>query len=202
LDVAKARADFDAELAAVMKPDAFPIQSQFVAHTIRKVLPENGLLVVDAGNGGKHVRSYFKSYEPGSFYCIDDWASVGGSLPIALGEHVYTTHAFRDYIENNAVDVVQVDVCRVGGITPWMEVAALANVANLRVCPHAGDLMQVHQHLVKAIPNNWLLEVIPIWNPGPFSHPIQLRDGYCLTPGSPGASTDFTDDAMEKFRVS
>jgi acetolactate synthase I/II/III large subunit len=85
VDVAKARADFDAELAAAAKPDAFPIQSQFVAHMIRKVLPENGLLVVDAGNGGKHVRSYFKSYEPGSFYCIDDWASVGGSLPIALG---------------------------------------------------------------------------------------------------------------------
>jgi len=85
VDVAKARADFDAELAAAMKPDAFPIQSQFVAHTIRKVLPENGILVVDAGNGGKHVRSYFKSYEPGTFLCIDDWASVGGSLPIALG---------------------------------------------------------------------------------------------------------------------
>jgi thiamine pyrophosphate-dependent acetolactate synthase large subunit-like protein len=52
---------------------------------IRKVLPRNGLLVVDAGNGGKHVRSYFKSYEPGTFFCIDDWASVGGSFPIALG---------------------------------------------------------------------------------------------------------------------
>jgi acetolactate synthase I/II/III large subunit len=85
VDVAKARAEFDAELAAAMKPDAFPIQSQFVAHTIRKVLPKNGVCVVDAGNGGKHVRSYFKSYEPGTFYCIDDWASVGGSLPIAMG---------------------------------------------------------------------------------------------------------------------
>ena len=85
VDVAKARADFDAELAAAAKPDAFPIQSQFVAHMIRKVLPQNGILVVDAGNGGKHVRSYFKSYEPGTFFCIDDWASVGGSLPIALG---------------------------------------------------------------------------------------------------------------------
>jgi thiamine pyrophosphate-dependent acetolactate synthase large subunit-like protein len=85
VDVARTRADFDAELAAAMKPDAFPIQSQFVAHTIRKVLPKNGILVVDAGNGGKHVRSYFKSYEPNTFLCIDDWASVGGSLPIAMG---------------------------------------------------------------------------------------------------------------------
>jgi thiamine pyrophosphate-dependent acetolactate synthase large subunit-like protein len=85
VDVARARAEFDAELQAVLKPDAEPIQPQFVAHMIRKVLPKNGILVVDAGNGGKHVRSHFKSYEPNTFLCIDDWASVGGSLPIAMG---------------------------------------------------------------------------------------------------------------------
>ena len=85
VDVAKARAEWETELQGVVKHDAEPIQSQFVAHMIRKVLPRNGLLVVDAGNGGKHVRSYFKSYEPGTFLCIDDWASVGGSFPIALG---------------------------------------------------------------------------------------------------------------------
>lgn len=85
VDVAKARAGFDAELQSVLNPDQEPIQPQFVAHLIRKVLPENGILVVDAGNGGKHVRSYFKSYTPDTFMCMDDWAAVGGSLPIALG---------------------------------------------------------------------------------------------------------------------
>ena len=85
VDVAKARADWETELQGAVRHEAEPIQSQFVAHMIRKVLPRNGLLVVDAGNGGKHVRSYFKSYEPGTFLCIDDWASVGGSFPIALG---------------------------------------------------------------------------------------------------------------------
>ncbi len=85
VDVAKARAEWETELQGVVKHTAEPIQSQFVAHMIRKVLPTDGLLVVDAGNGGKHVRSYFKSYEPGTFFCIDDWASVGGSFPIALG---------------------------------------------------------------------------------------------------------------------
>ncbi len=85
VDVAKARAEWEAELQGVVNHTAVPIQSQFVAHMIRKVLPQNGLCVVDAGNGGKHVRSYFKSWEPGSFMCIDDWASVGGSFPIALG---------------------------------------------------------------------------------------------------------------------
>jgi L-alanine-DL-glutamate epimerase-like enolase superfamily enzyme len=123
-------------------------------------------------------------------------------IPIALGEHVYTTHAFRDYIESRAVDLIQVDVCRIGGITPWLEVAAMANAFNIRVCPHCGDLMQVHQHLVKVIPNHWLLEVIPLWEQGPFKHQIRLERGKCLTPMDPGASTEFTSQAFEKFRVS
>ena len=46
----------------MVKHQAVPIQSQFVAHMIRKVLPQNGICVVDAGNGGKHVRSYFKKF--------------------------------------------------------------------------------------------------------------------------------------------
>jgi len=124
------------------------------------------------------------------------------SIPIALGEHVYTIQAFRDYIEQNAVEIVQADVCRLGGITPFLEVAAVANAFNLKVCPHAGDLMQVHQHMVKAIPNYWLLEVIPLWEEGPFENPVQLGDGVCRTPLVPGASTDLTRRAYEEFRVS
>ena len=85
VDVAKLRAEGEAGLQKVLKPEAEPIQPQFVAHIIRKALPENGILVVDAGNGGKHVRSYFKSYEPDTFLCMDDWAAVGGALPIAMG---------------------------------------------------------------------------------------------------------------------
>ena len=126
----------------------------------------------------------------------------GTSIPIALGEHVYTTHAFRDYLAAGAVDVVQVDVCRVGGITPWLEVAALANAHGVRVCPHCGDLMQVHQHLVRAITNSWYLEVIPLWQTGPFKHQIRLERGKCLAPQEPGASTEMTDAAFDKFRVS
>lgn len=123
------------------------------------------------------------------------------TIPLALGEHIYTTHAFRDYFEQSAVDIVQVDVCRIGGITPWMEVAALAKAFGLRICPHCGDLMQVHQHLVKAITNSWLLEVIPIWEQGPFEHQVRLREGLCLTPEAPGAATDITKRAFDEFRV-
>jgi L-alanine-DL-glutamate epimerase-like enolase superfamily enzyme len=92
-------------------------------------------------------------------------------------------------------------VCRIGGITPWLEVAAIADAFNLRVCPHCGDLMQVHQHLVKAVTNNWMLEVIPLWDEGPFVDQVQLRDGICETPTAPGASTEIKPSALEEFRV-
>ena len=85
IDVVSVREQYDAERLALLRPEADPIQPQFVAHMLREVLPHNGLLVVDAGNAGKHVRNYFRSYEPGTFIGIDDWASVGGAFPIALG---------------------------------------------------------------------------------------------------------------------
>jgi L-alanine-DL-glutamate epimerase-like enolase superfamily enzyme len=181
---------------------------------VRKTIPDDALLMVDANQKWDLQQAQLAlrllsgldlSWVEEPMHPDDVKAHVSlhrrSTLPIALGEHVYTTHAFRDYIEREAVDVVQVDVCRIGGITPWLEVAALANTANLRVCPHAGDLMQVHQHMVKAIPNHWLLEVIPIWQTSPFKTPVQLADGKCLTPTAPGASTDFTREAFERFRV-
>src|SRR5690606_5099509 len=85
LDVAQVRDKYDSERAALLRPDAVPIQPQFVAHTLRKVLPKNGMVVTDAGNAGKHVRNYFATYEPGTFITIEDWGSVGGAFPIALG---------------------------------------------------------------------------------------------------------------------
>ncbi len=122
------------------------------------------------------------------------------AAPIALGEHVYSTHAFHEYLSRDGADIIQVDVCRIGGVTPWLEVAAMANAYGVRVCPHAGDLMQVHQHLVKTIPNRWLLEVIPIWEEGPFAEQIKLEDGFCIMPEAPGASTAFSPSAVEKYR--
>lgn len=85
IDVAKVRAKHDGERNGIVRPDATPIQPQFVAHTIREVLPKNGLVVTDAGNAGKHVRNYYGTFEPGTFITIEDWGSVGGAFPIGLG---------------------------------------------------------------------------------------------------------------------
>jgi L-alanine-DL-glutamate epimerase-like enolase superfamily enzyme len=120
--------------------------------------------------------------------------------PIALGEHVYTKFAFRDYMERGAVEIVQVDVARVGGVTEFMTIAALADAHNLPISPHAGDLMQVHQHLVCACPNALFLEYIP-WALDLFVNPVVVKDGYLQAPRSPGASTDLKEETIREFRV-
>ncbi|HEX4985074.1 MAG TPA: mandelate racemase/muconate lactonizing enzyme family protein [Burkholderiales bacterium] len=196
----------------VGKPD--PREDYRRVKAVRKAIGSDVLLMVDAnqswdlmtaGTWGRKLQEFDLTWLEEPLHPDDIKAHrllrQAVSIPIALGEHVYTTQAFRDYIDNAAVDVIQVDVCRIGGITPWMEVAALAGVNNIRVCPHAGDLMQVHQHLVKAIPNSWYLEVIPTLADGLFAHPVRLKKGTCLSPRAPGASTEFTRKGFRKYRV-
>lgn len=212
----EARALVDAGYRAVkMKvglPD--PAEDRRRAEAVRKAIGDDVMLMVDANQKwdltqARHAAALLEDLQLGWLeepLHPDDIRAhrelcASTRIPIALGEHVYTTHAFRDYLESKAVAVVQVDVCRIGGITPWLEVAALAESFGVRVCPHAGDLMQVHQHLVKVIPNSWMLEVIPIWEKGPFVHQVRLAAAKCLPPTEPGASTDFTREALADFRV-
>jgi thiamine pyrophosphate-dependent acetolactate synthase large subunit-like protein len=88
VDVQGERAAWDAERESDVHPSAEPIASQFLAQTMRRVLPSNGLMVLDAGNAGKHMRVYLDTYEAGTFMSIDDWASVGAAFPIGLGAKV------------------------------------------------------------------------------------------------------------------
>ncbi|HEV7950548.1 MAG TPA: mandelate racemase/muconate lactonizing enzyme family protein, partial [Glaciihabitans sp.] len=58
------------------------------------------------------------------------------NVPIALGENVHTVHRFRDLVDADAIDVLQPNVIRVGGITPFLSIVELAREANLQLAPH------------------------------------------------------------------
>lgn len=81
------------------------------------------------------------------------------SVPIAVGESLYALSQFKDYLAAGACSVVQADVARVGGITPWLKIAALAEAFNVAICPHF--LMELHVSLVCAVQNASWLEYIP-----------------------------------------
>ena len=61
------------------------------------------------------------------------------SIPIAIGESLYGPSHFRDYLQRGACSIVQVDVARIGGVTPWLKIAHLAEAFNIAGLPAFPD---------------------------------------------------------------
>ncbi len=125
-----------------------------------------------------------------------------GAVPVALGENLYSTEAFAAFLQADAVDIVQVDVTRVAGVTEWLRIAHAAQAAGRWVVPHAGDMMQVHQHLVGGVgaAKPAMIEYLP-WGLEVFEHPVQLRGSDVVLPDRPGASTAVSAEAIKRWRA-
>ena len=122
------------------------------------------------------------------------------SIPIALGEQLYTADAFEAFMAAGAVHYVQPDVTRLGGITEFLQVADSAHARRLPVAAHAGDMGQVHVHLSFAHPATAVLEYIP-WIKDHFVEPIRVEDGRFVRPQLPGAGSTPTAQALARFAI-
>lgn len=117
-------------------------------------------------------------------------ARVAAALatPLASGECLYGITPFRHTIETSAADIIMIDLIRVGGISNWMKVAAMAEAFNLPVVSHL--FPEVHVHLVSAIPNGLTVEYMPwsfrLWQEVPL--PVQ---GQLAVPAKPGLGLEF-----------
>jgi len=119
------------------------------------------------------------------------------SIPVAVGESLYSVGQFREYLQRQAAGVVQVDVARIGGITPWLKVAHLAEAFNVPVCPHF--LMELHVSLACATPASRYLEHIPQLRAITRSE-IGIVDGHAIAPSTPGLGIDWDRDAIDDRR--
>ncbi|WP_371168161.1 mandelate racemase/muconate lactonizing enzyme family protein [Aliiroseovarius sp. 2305UL8-7] len=117
------------------------------------------------------------------------------SVPIAVGESMYSLSQFKDYLQAGAASIVQVDVARIGGITPWLKVAHLAEAFNIMVCPHF--LMELHLPLVCAVPNAKWLEYIPQLDTI-TKDTIEISDGFAKPNDTPGLGIDWDWDVIAK----
>ncbi|WP_108397618.1 mandelate racemase/muconate lactonizing enzyme family protein [Devosia submarina] len=120
------------------------------------------------------------------------------SVPIAVGESLYSVSHFREYLQHHAASIIQVDVGRIGGITPWLKVAHMAEAFNIAVCPHF--LMELHVSLCAAVPNARWVEYIPqldaITNEG-----MRIVDGKALPSDAPGLGIAWDFAAIERLAV-
>jgi L-alanine-DL-glutamate epimerase-like enolase superfamily enzyme len=110
------------------------------------------------------------------------------TMPIAVGESLYHPAHFREYLERRACSIVQVDCARIGGITPWLKVAHVAEAFNVAVCPHF--LMELHVSLTAAVPNGAWVEYIPQLDSITTSR-ITLEDGRAVPPAAPGLGIEW-----------
>jgi len=121
------------------------------------------------------------------------------SVPIAVGESLYSMGSFREYLHRGAAGIIQVDVARVGGITPWLKVAHMAEAFNVAVAPHF--LMEMHVSLACAIPNGIFVEHIPQLRSVTHSE-MTIEDGHALPSPVAGLGIAWDREALEHMRVS
>jgi len=118
--------------------------------------------------------------------------------PLAGGECLYGILPFRHMIEARSVDIIMIDLIRVGGISNWMKVAAMAEAFNLPVVSHL--FPEIHVHLVSAIPNGLTVEYMP-WSFRLFEEVPVPVNGELIVPTKPGLGLEFSRD-IERYVVS
>ncbi len=131
-----------------------------------------------------------------------------GRVPIAGGEHEHTIYGFRELLEAKAVDYIQFDTNRVGGITQARKIQAMAESHSIPVVPHAG---QMHNfHVVMSSLNSPMAEFFPVvdveignelfWYI--FDGEPQPVDGFIDLPDDlPGLGITIKEDALKQFEV-
>jgi len=120
------------------------------------------------------------------------------TTPIAVGESIYSIRHFREYMQKGACSIVQVDVARIGGITPWLKVAHAAEAFDIPVCPHF--LMELHVSLVCAVQNGKYVEYIPQLDQL-TTKGMEIRDGRAIAPSEPGLGISWDWQAIEERSI-
>ena len=101
-------------------------------------------------------------------------------------------------VEKRALSVVQPDVTRVGGITGFLRIAALADLHQIPVSPHL--LPEISVHLACGLPGVTSVEYMP-WLQPLFVDPLRVEKGRLVPPARPGLGLEVNPDAVAKYRV-
>jgi L-alanine-DL-glutamate epimerase-like enolase superfamily enzyme len=150
---------------------------------------------------------YLHFEEPVPFWEYENARSVAATLdiPVGLGEQEFSVENMRRIIQGGMADVIQPDVCYIGGITRARQVADLANLAGLPCVPHSSgrSLTAIFTaHLVTAMPacnlfHEWTIEdasSMHVYEPFPVAH-----NGKIVLPDAPGWGIEIPDSTLQRM---
>jgi galactonate dehydratase len=126
-------------------------------------------------------------------------------IPIVTGEELYTRFEFREVFERRAADIVNPDVCNVGGIDELRSIAAMAEAYHVVVSPHNYNSTTVGLaatlHVSAAIPNFLVTEYFVNFEPRGLEvavPPLRVEGGYIALPRAPGLGIDLHEAALAR----
>jgi L-fuconate dehydratase len=129
-------------------------------------------------------------------------------IRVATGEHVQNRVVFKQMLQAGAIDVLQLDACRVAGVNENVAILLLAKKFGVPVCPHAGGvgLCELVRHLsmfdfasVSGTMDDRVIEWVDHLHDH-FLDPAVVRDGRYLAPTRPGFSARLKDETLADFR--
>ena len=119
-------------------------------------------------------------------------------IPIALGETLGSRHEFAAYLNADAVDILQPDIIRMGGLTEMLRVVTLADIAGRPLAPH--HMMESTIQVVCGVMSAGPIEHMP-WMEAAFTAPPLIENGRMRPPTGDGLGLDIADETVAEFRV-
>ncbi len=119
-------------------------------------------------------------------------------IPIALGETLQSRFEMQDYLLRDAVDLLQPDLTRVGGMTEWLKIAQFADGLHRPVWPHL--MMEASIHLACGLNCVGAIEYMP-WLTAAFAEPPRIEQGRMLPSDKPGLGLEISPAALDQFQV-
>jgi L-alanine-DL-glutamate epimerase-like enolase superfamily enzyme len=202
--------------------DEWPGRTEAIVPVIRKALGDSVSLLVDANSGFSPARAIEVGHlledhgvehyeEPCPYWEPEQTREVAEALTVdvAGGEQDCLMQTWKQMIGMRAVDIVQPDVCYLGGMLRVLQVARLAALSGLPCTPHSANLSMVTlftMHLLGAIPNAGRYLEFSIegedyypWQVGLFRNdPYRIIDGSVVIPDEPGWGVEMNPDWLAK----
>jgi mandelate racemase len=116
--------------------------------------------------------------------------------PVQIGENPVDTFELRAALEARAMDYVMPDVERIGGVTGWLQAAALAHAHGMEMSSHL--FPEFSAHLLGVTPTRHWLEYVD-WAAPVLAEPLQIRAGRALIPVRPGSGISWDEEAVARY---